>query len=59
MANSLKYIAKYQKENTLQINVRLNKKHDKDILDKLNSLEDEGKATYVKRLIRADIKENG
>lgn len=55
MANNIKYIAKYQKANTTQVNVRLNKKYDKDILDKLNSLDNEGKGTYIKRLIRDDM----
>ncbi len=55
MANSIPYITKYQKENTTQVNVRLSKKYDRDILDKLDSLEDKGKATYSKELIRADI----
>lgn len=53
--NNMKYIIKYQRENTVQINLRLNKKYDGDILDKLNSLEDVGKVTYLKELIRADI----
>ncbi len=60
MSNNIKYIAKYQKENTIQINIRLSKKYDTDVLDKLNSLVDEGKSTYIKKLIREDIaRENG
>ncbi|MBR6488424.1 MAG: hypothetical protein IKT20_05900 [Clostridiales bacterium] len=55
MANNIKYIAKYQKENTLQINIRLSKKYDADVIEKLNSLDNTGKSTYIKRLIREDI----
>ena len=58
MANSIKYIMKYQKANTVQVNLRLNKKYDGDIIDKLNSLVDCGKCTYIKELIRRDIAEN-
>lgn len=53
MSNNLKYIAKYQKANTIQIGVRLHKKYDADIIEKLNSVE--AKTTYIKELIRADI----
>ena len=56
MANNIKYITKYQKENTTQVNVRLSKKYDADIIEQLNKLEDTGKATYIKELIRKDIK---
>ena len=59
MANDIQYITKYQKENTMQLHVRLSKKYDTDILEKLNSLGDKGKATYIKELIRADIAKNG
>ena len=55
MANNIKYIARYQKENTIQVNIRLSKKYDKDVIDKLNSLVDEGKSTYIKKLIRDDL----
>lgn len=55
MANNVKYIIEYQKANTVQINLRLSKKYDADVIEKLNSLEDIGKATYLKELVRADI----
>ena len=55
---NIKYITKYQKENTIQINVRLNKKYDQDIIAWLDMLGDLGKATYIKQLIRDDM-ENG
>ena len=58
MANSIKYIMKYQKANTIQVNLRLNKKYDADIINKLNSLVDTGKCTYLKELIRKDIAED-
>lgn len=56
MGNNMDYIIKYQRENTVQINLRLSKKYDADVIEKLNSLEDIGKATYLKELVRADIK---
>ena len=55
MANDITYITKYQKANTIQINVRLSKKYDADVISKLNSLGDKGKSTYIKELIRADL----
>ena len=58
MSNNIKYISKYQKDNTIQINIRLSRKYDADVLDKLNSL-DEGKSTYIKRLIREDLARTG
>ena len=54
MGNNIQYIAKYQKENTIQVNIRLSKKYDADVIEKLNSL-GIGKATYIKDLIRADM----
>ena len=56
MSNNVKYIEKYQKENTIQVNLRLSKKYDTDIIDWLNSLGNKGKATYLKELIREDMK---
>ena len=55
MSNNVKYIEKYQKENTIQVNLRLSKKYDADIIKWLNALESKGKATYLKELIRADM----
>ena len=55
MANNVKYIQKYQKENTVQINLRLSKKYDTDIIEWLNALQTKGKATYLKELIREDM----
>lgn len=49
-------IAKYQKENTKQICIRLHKKYDADILDYLDT--QEAKATYIKGLIRKDMRYN-
>ena len=59
MPNNIDYIAKYQKVNTIQINIRLNKKYDTDIIEHLNSLGDKGKATYIKELIRKEIARQG
>jgi len=47
--------AKYNKEKTVVVNVRLVKKTEKDILDKLGSVPN--KSGYIKSLIRADIAE--
>lgn len=55
MGNNIQYIAKYQKEYTTQVNIRLSKKYDADVIEKLNNLGNDGKSTYIKRLIREDI----
>ena len=52
-----KYIARWQKENTKIIPVRLNLDGDKDIIQKLD--EKENKAGYIKDLVRKDIKNDG
>lgn len=51
-----KYEAKerYDAENTVQIRLKLNKKTDADILQKLEEVGN--KQGYIKALIRADIK---
>ena len=53
MSNNSKYITKYQKANTIQVNVRLSKKYDADIIAWLDSKD--AKATYIKQLIREDM----
>lgn len=45
---------KYDKENTVQVRLKLNKKTDADIIEKLNSVEN--KQGYLKNLIREDAK---
>lgn len=45
--------AKYDEENTVQFKMKLNVNTDKDILDKLDALDN--KQGYVKELIRKDI----
>ena len=57
MGNNIDYITRYQKENTIQVNLRLSKKYDADVIEWLNALEDKGKATYLKELIRGDMKQ--
>ena len=52
------YIIDYQRENTIQVNLRLSRKYDADVIDALNSL-DKGKATYLKELIREDMAKGG
>ena len=48
---------KYDKDNTVRLYIKLNKTHDADILNKLDSVEN--KQGYVKDLIRKDIGEYG
>ena len=58
----LSYITKYQKANTTQVNVRLSYKYEADMVEWMNKIESEldmGKATYIKKLIRADMKKRG
>lgn len=45
--------AKYDKDNTVQIKLKLNKKTDRDIIDRLS--EADNIQGYIKELIRADI----
>ena len=46
--------AKYDKDNTLQFKLKLNKKTDKDIITRLSAADNiQG---YIKDLIRADIR---
>ena len=47
-------IAKYDKENTVRLSLKLNKTTDADILEKLNQVE--SKQGYIKELIRRDLK---
>lgn len=44
---------KYDSANTIQVHLKLNKKTDADILDKLGAVAN--KQGYIKELIRADI----
>lgn len=57
MASEALYRAtrKYNKKMTIQKNMKLNKKTDADIIE---HLEDKQFQTYVKELIRKDMKEN-
>jgi len=47
---------KYDQAHTRQVKLKLNRKTDKDILDKLDSVG--SKQTYIKQLIRADIEKS-
>ncbi len=44
----------YDKENTVRLNLKLNKTTDADILEKLSQVE--SKQGYIKKLIRKDIR---
>lgn len=45
---------RYDKENTVQFRLKLNKKTDADVIEKLQSVDN--KQGYIKRLIREDTK---
>ena len=45
---------KYDAENTRQVHLKLNRRTDEDVLEKLNSVL--SKQGYIKELIRADLK---
>ena len=47
-------IAKYDKENTIRLSLKLNKTTDADILKKLSQVE--SKQGYIKELIRKDMR---
>lgn len=49
----IKAQAKYDAENTRQVNLKLNRNTDKDVLDKLDEVP--SKQGYIKELIRADL----
>lgn len=51
--NQAKYVYEYQKNNTRQVALQLNKFHDADILEHLDK--QSNKQGYIKALIRADI----
>ena len=53
MNNRSKASAKYNKENTIQVLVRLNKNTDADIINFLK--EKDSKQGYIKELIRSDL----
>lgn len=55
--NHTKAQRKYDKANTVQINLKLNVRSDADVLDRLNSCGN--KQGYIKRLIREDMAKNG
>lgn len=48
--------AKYDAANTIQLKLKLNKKTDNDIIERLNEVE--YKSTYIKKLIRDDMKKS-
>lgn len=51
--STLEAINRYQKKNVIQLNIRLNKKTDADIIAALESVGN--KQGYIKELIRLDI----
>ena len=52
--------AQYDRENTRRINLKLNNSTDRDLIRWLEAKkQDEGIQTYIKRLIREDMKKAG
>lgn len=51
-----KAVWEYNKENTVQVALRLNKNTDKDVIKRLN--DQKNKQGYIKNLIRKDIVDN-
>lgn len=47
---------KYDLANTVQLKIKLNKNTDKDIIQRLSEVDQ--KATYIKSLIRQDMKKS-
>ena len=45
---------KYDSENTRQVHLKLNRRTDKDVLEKLDTMS--SKQGYIKELIRADLR---
>jgi hypothetical protein len=54
--NKTEYDKTYDEQNTVQFKMKLNRKTDKDILKKLETVK--SKQGYIKSLIRADIAED-
>lgn len=50
----IRAVAKYNKDNIIQISVKLNRSTDKDIIDHLDQVD--SKQGYIKDLIRKDIR---
>lgn len=48
--------ARYDSANTIRVALKLNKKTDADIINKLN--QQGSKQGYIKKLIRADLRKN-
>lgn len=48
--------ARWDKENTVMVTLKLNKRTDAEIIEKLNSVE--YKQRYIKELIKADIEKD-
>lgn len=50
---AIKAQAKYDAKNTRQVHLKLNRRTDSDVLEKLDSVPN--KQGYIKKLIRADL----
>jgi hypothetical protein len=54
MENKYKAQAKYDKENTVSVSLKLNKRTDADILERLDEVS--SKQGYIKALVREDMR---
>lgn len=54
MENKYRAQAKYDKENTVSVRLKLNKKTDADILERLDGVK--SKQGYIKALVREDMR---
>lgn len=52
----IRSVQKYDKENTVSFHWKLNKRTDEDVIRRLDEVQN--KSAYLKKLVRADIKEN-
>ncbi len=51
----IRSVQKYDRENTISFHWKLNRKTDADIVQRLDEVQN--KSAYLKKLVRADIKE--
>ena len=53
----MRNVSNYDRKNTVQVKLKLNKKYDADIIGKLDAVSN--KQGYIKQLIRDDIGKGG
>lgn len=57
MENKYRAQARYDKENTVSVSLKFNKKTDADILERLDEVS--SKQGYIKALVREDMRKKG